>query len=122
MARILVVDDEPELRSILREALEIAGHEVTVAADGFSAIRAQRQQPADLIITDIFMPGKEGIETIMEIRKDFPNVKIIVMSGGGRYKHFEYLQAAEQLGATRSISKPFDLPAILRMVDETLAS
>src|SRR5260370_25679819 len=84
MARILVVDDDHDICEVLEMGLTHAGHEVRVAADGASALRLVRAEPFDLIITDIFMPGKEGIETIMEIRPDFPAVKVVAMSRGGR--------------------------------------
>src|SRR5260370_37787243 len=84
MARILVVDDDHDICEVLEMGLTHAGHEVRVAADGASALRLVRAQPLHLIITDIFMPGKEGIETIMEIRRDFPAVKVVAVSGGGR--------------------------------------
>ena len=122
MPRILVVDDEPDICDLLREILSLAGHDVLVAPDGDSAIALLRKQPVDVMLTDIFMPGKEGIETIMELRRDFPTVKIVAMSGGGRTGDFHYLRDAVQLGAVRTIFKPFGEEDVLRVVREALAS
>ena len=122
MARILVVDDEPDICDLLREILSLAGYDVLVAPDGDSAITLLRKQPVELILTDIFMPGKEGIETIMELRRDFPTVKIVAMSGGGKTGDLHYLHDAVQLGAVRTIFKPFGEEDVLRVVREALAS
>ncbi len=122
MARILVVDDEPDICDLLREILSLAGYDVLVAPDGDSAMTLLRKQPVELILTDIFMPGKEGIETIMELRRDFPRVKIVAMSGGGRTGQLHYLRDAVQLGAVRTIFKPFGEEDVLRVVQEALAS
>lgn len=122
MARILVVDDEPDICDLLREILSLAGYDVLVAFDGDSAMTLLRKQPVDLILTDIFMPGKEGIETIMELRRDFPTVKIVAMSGGGKTGELHYLRDAVQLGAVRTIFKPFGEEDVLRVVREALAS
>ena len=122
MARILVVDDEPDICEVLREMLEGAGYEVDVAREGAGALRALRAHPVDLLITDIFMPGKEGLETIMEIRRDFPAVKVVAMSGGGRTGALNYLRDAIQLGAVRSLTKPFQESQVLGIVRDTLAS
>src|SRR5260370_25461560 len=84
MARILVVDDDHDICEVLEMGLTHAGHEVRVAADGASALRLVRAEPFDPIMTDIFMPGKEGIETIMELRRDFPAPKLVAMSRAGR--------------------------------------
>ena len=122
MAKILVVDDEPDLREILKVMLEGAGHEVTVAGDGHAATRLLGTERVDLILTDIFMPGKDGLETIMEIRRDHPAVKIIAMSGGGRTGALGYLDDAVRLGAVGSILKPFEEARVLRTVRDALAS
>jgi CheY-like chemotaxis protein len=122
MARILVADDGEDIREILRMMLSAAGYEVLVAPDGDSALTLMRAEPIDLIITDIFMPGKEGIETIIELRRDFPSVKIVAMSGGGRMGELHYLEDAVKLGAVRSILKPFRAAEILAVVREALAS
>lgn len=121
MARILVVDDEPDIRALLETALRIAGHDVVLAIDGNDALARQALTPSDLAIVDIFMPDKEGLETIMELRQQFPRLPIVAMSGGGRSRNQDFLAQAVQLGATRAIAKPFDHQSILTLVDEVLA-
>ena len=81
-----------------------------------------RSDPADVVITDIVMPEKEGLETIQELRRDFPGAKIIAMSGGGRIGPKGYLKLAEKLGASRAFAKPFDRMEMVSAVDELLAS
>jgi DNA-binding NtrC family response regulator len=122
MARVLVIDDEEEIRAILRDILEAEGHEVLLAEDGDRGIALHRARPADLVITDIFMPGKEGIETILELQEGFPGLKIIAMSGGGLLQTLEYLRAARTLGAVRALVKPFDHDALLATVREVLGA
>jgi CheY-like chemotaxis protein len=120
MPRILVIDDDDQVRAVIRLALERAGYDVEEACDGEAAIKRYRADPADLIITDIVMPGKEGLETIMELRKDFPDVKIIAISGGGRLNPQSYLDLARKLGAFRSFSKPVARRDLLEAVSELL--
>jgi DNA-binding response OmpR family regulator len=120
MARVLVIDDNPEIRSILAEALELAGYDVDVAPDGRAGVARQRARPADLVITDIFMPEQDGIETILELQREFPGVKIIAISGGGATRNLEYLPAARQLGAVRTIPKPFNCDDVIAAVGELL--
>jgi len=122
MARILIIDDEEMFRQMLKQMLEMAGYEVNEAADGAQGIEAFNKQPADLVITDIFMPEKEGIATINELKRDFPKLKIIAVSGGGnKMCGFEYLQFAENVGADRTMSKPFERQEILDAIEELLA-
>ena len=120
MKRILVIDDDDQVRSLLRDMLELAGYQVVDAPNGKAGARLYRQSPTDLVITDIFMPEKEGLETIRELRQDFPEVKIIAISGGGRMGDFAYLPAAEKFGALRTFVKPFDLHQLLSAVRELL--
>ncbi|OIO69652.1 MAG: response regulator [Zetaproteobacteria bacterium CG12_big_fil_rev_8_21_14_0_65_55_1124] len=122
MARILIIDDEQLFRQMLRQMLEQAGHEVTEAADGAQGIEAFKWQPADLVITDIFMPDKEGISTILDLKKEFPDVKVIAITGGGnRRRGFEYLEYASKIGADKVLSKPFERQEILDAIHELLA-
>jgi DNA-binding NarL/FixJ family response regulator len=86
----------------------------------FFSIKLYRANPTDLIITDLIMPEKEGIETIMELKKDFPDVKIIAISGGGRSKPESYLNLAKQLGAKRVFPKPIDREELLNAIRELL--
>lgn len=120
MTRILVIDDEEQIRKLLRQILEIAGYQVVDAPDGRAAAAMFRQEPADLIITDIFMPEMGGIETIHEIRRDFPQVKIIAISGGARGGSFDFLPVAESFGARRTLKKPFARDELLKAVREVL--
>src|SRR5258705_3245907 len=97
MALILVVDDEDRIRRLLRSALEIEGHDVLEAREGDEALRLQRTTPAELVITDIVMPDKDGFEVISALRQEAPNLKIIAMSGGGWYQLMDTLEIAEPL-------------------------
>ncbi|MDY6951804.1 MAG: response regulator [Thermodesulfobacteriota bacterium] len=116
--RVLVIDDDVGIRTMLRRLLEGAGYEVTEAPDGNQGIYLYRQDPVDLVITDIIMPEKEGLETIRELRRDFPKVKIVAISGGGRIRADEYLPMAEKFGADRTLAKPFDPKELLDAVHE----
>ncbi len=120
MARILVIDDDNKLRDLLRRFLEGAGYEVMEASSGSVALELQRTTPADLIITDIFMPEKEGTEFIMDMSVEFPEVKIIAMSGGGNVADVDFLKLASNLGALKTFQKPFTQADILAAVKELL--
>ena len=120
MARILIIDDESQIRSMLRLMLERVGYEVAEAPDGIEGIRQYRENPADLIITDLIMPNKDGIGMIIDLKKEFPKVKIIAMSGGGVNRPEGYLDGAKKLGATRTLTKPIDRDEMLKAVKETL--
>ena len=122
MRRILVIDDHAEIRELLRLTLEAAGYDVAVALDGREGLEIQRRRPAELVITDIFMPEQEGLETIQELRQQSPRPKIIAMSGGGQLGTLEYLPAAKEFGADRTIDKPFDCEAMLAAVREMLSA
>jgi len=119
---ILIIDDEDQFRKMLRQMLERAGYEVREAADGEKGLQLFRQQPADLVITDIFMPEKEGIETIFELRRDFPDVKIIAISGGGRIGGLQSLKHAEGAGAERTLIKPFERRELLQAIQNVLGA
>jgi DNA-binding NtrC family response regulator len=118
MTRILVIDDDVEMRSMLEQTFAAAGHEVVLAADGKNGLREYRAQPAGLVITDIFMPEKEGLETIGELHREFPTVKIIAMTGKPGAGNI--LDVAKRLGAIKTIEKPFRPDEILRVVEEVL--
>ena len=120
MARILIIDDESQIRSMLRLMLERVAYEVIEAEDGMEGIRQYRDNPADLIITDLIMPNKDGIGMIIELKKEFPQVKIIAMSGGGVNRPEGDLDGAQKLGATRTLTKPIDRDEMLNAVRETL--
>lgn len=123
MARILLVDDDEFVRGILRKALVSAGYEVEEAPDGKKALASYRQQASDLVITDLVMPEKDGLEMIRELRSLDPAVKIIAMSGGGRMLGPAqlYLASARIFGAVRILAKPFNASALLQAVSDVLS-
>jgi CheY-like chemotaxis protein len=107
MTSILLVDDDDEFRSMLVESIRRAGYEVTEARDGREGIHLYRDHPCDLIITDLIMPEKEGLETIQELRRDHPGVKIIAISGGSRHSSADYLNMATAFGAQQVLANLF---------------
>ena len=107
MARILLIDDEAPLRRMAAEFLKRSGHEVVTAADGCAGLQLVTEQTYDLIITDLFMPNKEGIETIKELRRSVPGVPVIAISGGGLFSANDNLNVARLLGAKATLAKPF---------------
>ncbi|MDG2303663.1 MAG: response regulator [Candidatus Binatia bacterium] len=122
MAEILIVEDDASARAVLRETLELAGYQVREAGDGEEALRTLGDDVADLAIIDLFMPRKEGLETIREARGKFPELKIIAISGGGNRGQLEYLPIAERFGANRVLAKPFEQSTLLGAVEELLAN
>jgi len=120
MARILVVDDDNQFRAMLRQLLERFGYEVEEAGDGEEAILVHRRRPVSLIITDIIMPRKDGTETIMELKADYPELNIIAVSGGGCIGAETYLEIAEAFGATRILEKPINVEELLACVRDLL--
>jgi CheY-like chemotaxis protein len=120
VAKILVIDDEKPLRAFLWAALRFAGHEVGEAGDRAEGLRALRRGSYDLVLCDLFMPVKEGIETIPEIRRDFPALPVIAMSGGSLPGQIDMLPVALRLGATRTLRKPFHPAELLGAVDAAL--
>ncbi len=121
MANILVVEDDDQIRTLIKKMLEgEKTYSVTEAENGEKAIRLAKKTEFDLIITDIIMPEKEGIETIKEIREIYPMIKIIAISGGGRIGPYDYLDLAKRLGAKKVLEKPFDLKEMLVAVKELL--
>jgi CheY-like chemotaxis protein len=120
MGRILVIEDEDQMRKLLRQVLVDAGYEVEEASDGLEGIELYRENPADLIITDMIMPKKEGMEIILDLKLEFPEVKIIAISGGGRVGPEPYLQVAEGFGAERVFTKPFEIKELLEAVKEIM--
>ncbi len=121
MKRILVIDDDVQFRQMLRQMLERAGYEVVDAADGRKGMKLFCAAPADLVITDIVMPEQEGIETIIELKRDFPDIKIVAISGGGRIDSKDYLELAEHFGVTRTFGKPLDREEFLAAIAELFA-
>ncbi len=122
MARIIVIDDQEPIRRIVRRALEQAGHEVADASDGDIGVKLLAQHPADVVICDIFMPGQDGILTLRQIRKQFPAVKVIVISGGDSTGMLDLRRDAELLGAVKTLQKPFTAREIVDLVTSVLES
>ena len=120
MARILVIDDTASVRELLEQMLRHTGYDVVLAANGKEGIDQLRRQPVELVITDLFMPEKEGLETIQELRRDFPNIGIIAMSGEPGMPSL--LGIAKRFGALKTIEKPFDRAEMLAAVEEVLRS
>jgi len=117
---ILLIDDEIELRATVSRLLQRAGYEVVTAANGAEALATARFVRADLVITDIIMPEKEGLETIAELRREFPELPVIAVSGGGVVDPGSYLTIAQRLGADRALAKPFGFQELLSTVRELL--
>ena len=121
MERILIIDDDEPFRRMLREALELVGYEVVEAQDGLDGMKRFKKAAVSLVITDILMPEKEGLETILDLRKEAPEVKIIAVSGGpAKYEYFDVLGLAKNVGATRTFKKPFPLHDFLEVVHQLL--
>ena len=121
MSSILVVDDENQIRRLVRETLEQAGHHVTEARDGKEALQQYRLAPVDLVIMDILMPNQDGLETTLALRREFPDVKIIVITGGSdMIGILNFLDVAKILGAHNTLQKPFEMKALLDTVQAEL--
>jgi len=120
MARILVVDDDEQLRAALKRFLEKEGFQVIDASNGAAGLEILNNDPVDLVITDIFMPEREGIGMIMELQQDIPDVKIIAISGGGNVESVDFLELAGNLGANKVFQKPFTHKELLAAVRELL--
>ena len=118
--RILVADDDPSIRRTLQIGLEKAGYEVLEARDGEEAARLWRENGVDLIIADIYMPNKSGLQLIMELRAHNSTIPVIAMSDGGRNKNLNPLIYSEVLGSVRTIGKPFSLEDMVAMVKQEL--
>jgi DNA-binding response OmpR family regulator len=116
MAKILVLDDEASIVLMIKKMLEKAGHEVDMALNGKDGMILFEQNKPDLLITDIIMPEKEGLETIFELRQKYPDLKIIAISGGGRISPEGYLPGAKLLGADMVFQKPLDQKEFLQAV------
>ena len=118
MARILIIDDDADLGALLGQALQTAGHEVVLAADGKEGVEQHRTRPAELVITDMYMPSQAGLETIIQLRKESPTVRIIAMCG--KSTAMPMLSAAQRLGAIQVLQKPFVGDEVLTAVERAL--
>ncbi len=120
MMRLMIIDDDYFVRDMLERLMRKAGFDVETAEHGAEALKMHRRNPVDLIITDILMPEKEGLETITDFRRSFPGVKVIAISGGGRIGPASYLKMAMLFGADRTFAKPVDTSQLLSAVEELL--
>lgn len=117
---VLLIDDDPDLRSMLRRTLVRSGYAVQEAENGREGLKVLALSPVDVVVTDIIMPDMEGIELILELRRSRPELPIVAMSAGGRIGPDSYLYLAERSGATRTIAKPFSIGPFLELVGEVL--
>ena len=120
MQKILIVDDEELIREGLKQLLEMNGYQVSLAIDGRDAIFQMASNIPELVITDIIMPETDGIELILEIKKENPQVKIIAISGGGRINAEDHLEIARQFGVHATLMKPFSTTELLETIDKVL--
>lgn len=121
MARILLIDDNPDVLNVVHRVLTAEGHVVEDAPKSSAGLALHRANPFDLVITDIVMPEKEGISTIIELRGECPDLKIIAMSGGGDFEPYGYLDIAIRVGADRTLPKPFSREELLEAVNDMLS-
>jgi two-component system, chemotaxis family, chemotaxis protein CheY len=122
MARVLVVDDDEVLLGVVTRMLEGGGYDVVTVADGAAAVESYRTHPADVVLMDLYMPGTDGVEALIRLRQQFPDVRIVAISGGGYRDKDEVLELARRLGAAWTLPKPLEkatlltcLTAVLRM-------
>jgi DNA-binding response OmpR family regulator len=120
MPKILVIDDDALVRHTISRILERSGYQVVLAEDGAEGVAKFRNERPDLVITDLIMPEKEGIETIIEMRREDPAARIIAVSGGGRLGAMDFLVVAHKLGAGEILRKPFEPAELLGCVSRAL--
>lgn len=119
--RILIVDDDDSIRMFIRRVLEHHGYDVQEARNGDEGIRAYRSSPPDLVLLDLYMPEKDGLETLRELRQEKPLPKVVTMSGGGPKYDVSILQSARFLGSNSALVKPFTIGELLELVRGMLA-
>ena len=121
MTKILIIEDDTAVRACLESVISRAGYETATAADGRAGLQVFRSEPFDLVITDIIMPEKDGIETIMDMKREQKDLKVLAISGGGRAEPDNYLESARLLGADATMKKPFThqemLETIVKLLD-----
>jgi DNA-binding response OmpR family regulator len=122
MARILIIEDDSAMRHAMKVPLERSGHQIAEAGDGRAGLAAYKETVFDLVMTDIIMPGMEGLETVLALRKFSPNVKIIAMSAGGKGDADDYLELARRFGAHRTLRKPFTSEEMMSAVTAELGT
>ncbi len=120
MAQILVIEDDIQGREMLKQMLEMEGYAVAEASDGNEGAAAFLEHSPELVITDIIMPNKGGLETIINLKRENPRVKIFAITGGGRVVKADFLTIAESIGATKTFKKPLDRQEIIAAVREAV--
>jgi YesN/AraC family two-component response regulator len=120
MACVLVIDDQVHIRMIIGELLKQLGHTVYEASNGKEGMRIFCEKHPELVITDILMPEKDGLEVIMEIKNNNYDTKIVAISGGGIVQGFDYLSTAKKLGADKVLKKPFEWDEFINVVNELI--
>ncbi len=118
MKMILVIDDDPDTREEIREYLVSKNYKVVTATDGAEGLNMARHGPIDVVITDLIMPRKDGVETIARLKETKPGIAIIAISGGGRARYLSLLDMAKKAGADRTFAKPLALAELLQAVEE----
>ena len=116
--RVLLIDDNEDFRGSLKLCLESEGFEIATAANGKDALQTLEVKPADVVVTDLFMPDKDGIETITELRKRFPGTSIVAISGWTSVGGSDYLRVAREIGAAKTLRKPFDPMELAKLLRE----
>lgn len=119
--RVLIIDDEPSSLELLQRIFEGEGYQVVLAANGLEGVELFRKNPCDLVITDIVMPGKDGLQTILDLRQDYPELPFVAISGGGVIAKERYLTVAGYLDRVITLAKPFAVEAIVAAVEKLLA-
>jgi DNA-binding response OmpR family regulator len=122
MTRVLVIDDNEDFAELIRHFLQADGFSVAIAHDGRLGMEIQRRQPAEIIVTDIFMPTQDGVETIAALRNEFPEAKVIAMTGRESLTNFDALRVADELGAVMTFKKPFDIPDLVAAIRKLAVS
>lgn len=118
MPRVIIIDDDEELLPLMEEMLAGANYEATAFNRAEAGLAAIGEAPPDIVIVDILMPDKEGLETIREIRTRYPQTRVLAISGGGRVSGAYYLDVARRLGATATLAKPFTRQVLLDQLSE----
>lgn len=120
MPTILIIDDEPDVREFLATALRRPGYQIFTAGNGLEGVHLCRREAVDLVVTDLVMPGQEGLETIIELRREHPQLPVIAISGGERGGNQHYLSAASLCGAERVFDKPVSAASLLAAVRDLI--
>jgi CheY-like chemotaxis protein len=120
LAKILVIDDEEGVRRVIGKILVRAGHDVLEAPDGKVALSLVKKEAADLVICDLFMPEMDGVEVLRQLRRDYPNLRVVAISGGAYQGRVQLLDVAKALGAVAVLGKPFQPHQLLELVNDLL--